>query len=453
MTRPTLQRSRFAGGLPALVLALVLLAAACAGGGEVGDGAGAGAAGGSEPAGSSEPASGSEPAGGSEAAGSEGGAAAEGEPLRIGMATTLSGSIALFGVANENGAQLAVDQLNEAGGVLGRPLELIVRDDQAAPEEGAAIARDLIISENVDMLLGPVSSGVALAITEVSAERKVPFIVHTSNTEALMVEEFQPYMVSVVPNTGMEARAQGVDLADSEFTRWATIAPDYEFGQAQTGTFVDTLTDENPDVEIVEQQFPELGETDFQPFITSLLSAEPEAVYSPLFAGDLVTFTRQAANFGFFDQTEFTALYETDALTELGDEVDLSGIRAYSRCPFTIDTPQMAEFVDAYRAANDSVPSDWACMAYDAVMLWAQVVEENGEADPDQFVETVEGFEFTSLRGETSIREVDHQASVPSYIGELQFDDELGFYVYENLQTVPTEEIWLEESEVMERRG
>jgi branched-chain amino acid transport system substrate-binding protein len=113
----------------------------------------------------------------------------------------------------------------------------------------------------------------------------------------------------------------------------------------------------------------------------------------------------------------------------------------------------MTEFVDAYRAANDSVPSDWACMAYDAVMLWAQVVEENGDADPDQFVETVEGFDFTSLRGETSIREVDHQASVPSYIGELQFDDELGFYVYENLQTVPAEEIWLEESEVMERRG
>lgn len=422
----------------ALLLVLALAATACAGGGEVGDGAGA--AGGTEPA-----------AGDGETAGD--GGAAEGEPLRIGMATTLSGSIALFGVANQNGAQLAVDQLNEAGGVLGRPVELIVRDDQAEPEEGSALARDLIISEDVDVLLGPVSSGVALAITEVAKERKVPFIVHTSNTEALMVEEFHPYMVSVVPNTGMEARAQGVDLADSGFTRWATIAPDYEFGQAQTGTFVETITAENPDVEIIAQQFPELGETDFQPFITSLLSDKPDAVYSPLFAGDLVTFTRQAANFGFFDQTEFTALYETDALTELGDEVDLSGIRAYSRCPFNIDTPQMADFVSAYQAAHDRVPSDWACMAHDAVKLWAQVVEENGSADPEQFVDTVEGFEFTSLRGETSIRPVDHQAAVPSYIGELQFDEELGFYTYSDIQAVPAEEIWLSEDEVLERRG
>jgi branched-chain amino acid transport system substrate-binding protein len=378
--------------------------------------------------------------------------APEGDPLKIGMATTLSGSIALFGVANENGAQLAVEELNAAGGVLGRPVELTVRDDQARPEEGAAQARDLIIDQGVDVLLGPVSSGVALAITEITGERGVPFIVHTSNTEALMTEQFNPYLVSVVPNTGMEARAQGVDLAAGEYTQWATIAPDYEFGQRQTATFVETVQANNSGVEIVAQQWPELGETDYQPFITSLLGSGAEAVYSPLFATDLVTFTRQAEDLGFFDRTYFTALYETDALSELGDEYDLSGVRAYSRCPFTIDTPQMGEFVERYRDRFDQVPSDWACMAYDAVMLWAQVVEENGSEDGTAFAETVGGFEFTSLRGDVYIRDVDHQASVPSYIGELQLDEELGFYVYTNLQTVPAEEIWLSEDEVQAQR-
>jgi branched-chain amino acid transport system substrate-binding protein len=359
----------------------------------------------------------------------------------------------LFGEANRDGAQLAVDQLNEAGGVLGRPVELIVQDDQAQPEVGTQLARDLIISEDVSALLGPVSSAVALAINEVSAERQVPFIVHTSNTETLTVEQFQPYMVSVVPNTGMEARAQGVDLADSGYTTWATIAPNYEFGQVQTGTFVETITEENPDVEIVEQQFPELGESDYQPFITSLLSADPEAVYTPLFAGDLVTFTPQAVNLGLFDQVFFTALYETDALQELGDQYDLAGVRAYSRCPFTIDTPQMGEFVDVYSERYGEVPSDWACMAYDAVNLWAQVTEEAGDLDPDNFSSTVEDFAFTSLRGDTSIRAIDHQAAVASYIGELQLDEELGFYVYTNTQAVPAEETWLSEEEIMERRG
>ncbi|CAN5447493.1 ABC transporter substrate-binding protein [soil metagenome] len=420
------------------LLVLVFALAACSDGPEVGDGAGDGPGAAGDAADADDAAADADDAD----------AAPEGDPLRIGMATSLSGAIALFGVANEQGAQLAVDQLNDAGGVLGRPVELIVRDDEAAPEVGVSLARDLIISEEVDVLLGPVSSGVALAITELSAEREIPFIVHTSNTEALMNESFQPYMVSVVPNTGMEARAQGVDLADSGFTQWATIAPNYEFGQRQTGTFVDTITAENPDVEIIAQQFPELGEPDLQPFITAILSSNPEAVYSPLFAGDLITFTRQAANLGFFQQTYFTALYETDALTELGDEVDLSGIRGYSRCPFTIDTPEMAQFVEDYRAAYDTVPSDWACMAYDAVNLWAQVVEENGTEDGPAFSETVGGFEFQSLRGPTEIRDIDHQASVASYIGELQFDDELGFYAYTNLVTVPAEDIWLSEVEV-----
>lgn len=379
-------------------------------------------------------------------------AAPEGEPIRIGMATSLSGAIALFGEANRDGAQLAVDELNASGGVLGRPVELIVRDDQAAPEEGVAQARDLVLSENVDVLLGPVSSGVGLAITEVSAENQIPYIVHTSNTEALTLDSFQPYMFSVVPNTGMEARAQGVDLADSEYTDWATIAPNYEFGQVQTGTFVETITGLNPDVEIVEQQWPELGETDFQPFISAILASEPEAVYSPLFAGDLISFTRQAGDLGFFDEVYFTALYETDALQELGDEVDLEGIRAYSRCPFTIDTPQMTDFVANFQTEFDRVPSDWACMAYDAVHLWAGVVETAESTEGDAFVEAAEGFEFTSLRGDTYIRAIDHQAAVPSYIGELVFDEELGFYVYADLQTIPAEDIWLSEDEVAERQ-
>ncbi|WP_052666902.1 ABC transporter substrate-binding protein [Nitriliruptor alkaliphilus] len=432
--RGTTKRDRRRRSSTALVLALGLVATACGGGGVEGDAAAPESEDGGQEV--------SDDDGGGGAA--DDGGAAEGDPIRIGMATTLSGSIALFGEANRNAAQLAVEEINEAGGLLGRPVELIVRDDHAAPEEGVSIARDLIIDEGVVAMLGPVSSGVALAMTEVSAERQVPFIVHTSNTEALTTSSFQPYFVSVVPNTGMEARAQGVDLADEGIMSWATIAPNYEFGQAQVGTFVETIQGENPDVQIIDQQWPELGESDYQPFITAILGRSPEAVYSPLFAGDLVTFSQQAANLGFFDSdVYFTALYETDALRELGDSVDLEGVRAYSRCPFTIDTPEMASFVERYQDRYGEVPSDWACMAYDATMLWAAVVEENGDTDADMFVETVEGFEFTSLRGDITIRPEDHQGSVSSYIAELTYSDEHGMYIYGDITEVPAEDIWL----------
>jgi branched-chain amino acid transport system substrate-binding protein len=129
-------------------------------------------------------------------------------------------------------------------------------------------------------------------------------------------------------------------------------------------------------------------------------------VYSPLFATDLVTFTRQASDLGFFDRMYFTALYETDALRELGDSVDLEGVRAYSRCPFTIDTDQMRSFVERYQAAYDQVPSDWACMAYDAVMLWAAVVEENGDLDADAFADEAVEQATSMLAGGLTRREV-----------------------------------------------
>ncbi len=112
----------------------------------------------------------------------------------------------------------------------------------------------------------------------------------------------------------------------------------------------------------------------------------------------------------------------------------------------------MQDFVPRYEERFGEVPSDRACMAHDAVKLWAEVVEEAGSLDPDQFAETVEDFAFTSLRGETSVRAIDHQAAVPSCIGELELDEERGFYVYGDIREVPAEEVWLSEQEIEQKR-
>ncbi len=371
-----------------------------------------------------------------------------GEPIKVALITDSAGSTSLFGVANINGARMAVDELNAAGGVLGRPVELIVRDSKSKPDVGVQLTRDAILGDKVSAIFGPVSSAVAAAMTEVAKENNTPIFFHTSNTQRLTTELFHKYAFMVGPNTTMEGRGNALAAAKLPYTKWAVIAPDYEFGHLQSEAFVGKLKELRPDVEIVTEQFPKLGEKEFTPVITSVLASNPEAVYSANFAGDLITFTKQAAPLGFFDEVYFTSLYETDALQALGAEAP-EGVRAYSRAPFfAIDSPLIDDFVSTYLDRYGVYPSDWAIMAYDAVKLWAAGVEAAGGTDADALVSALEGYEFESVRGTVTIRPVDHQASVSVYSGTIAQDPEVGFATWTDITITPGEDVWLTEEEV-----
>jgi len=382
------------------------------------------------------------------AATSGGASTAPGEPIKTALITDSAGSTSLFGVANINGARMAIDELNAAGGVLGRPVDLLVRDSKSKADVGVQLTRDAILGDKVSAIFGPVSSAVAAAMTEVAAENRTPIFFHTSNTQRLTTELFHKYAFMVGPNTTMEGRANAIAAAALPYTKWAVIAPDYEFGHLQSEAFVAKLKELRPEVEIVTEQFPKLSEKDFTPVITSVLAANPEAVYSANFAGDLITFTKQAAPLGFFDKVFFTSLYETDALQALGEEAP-EGVRGYSRAPFfAIESATIDAFVTDYRDRYGVYPSDWAIMAYDAVKLWAAGVEKAGSLDADALVTALEGYAFESLRGSVTIRAVDHQASVSVYSGTVKQDATVGFATWTDITITPGEEVWLTEEEV-----
>jgi branched-chain amino acid transport system substrate-binding protein len=386
------------------------------------------------------------------AAGGGGGKAASG-PLKIALITDSSGAVALFGQANIKGATLAVEQLNAAGGVTGRKVELLLRDSKATPEIGVQLARDAVLRDKVSAIFGPVSSAVAVAMTDVAKQYHTPIFFHTANSQALTGASFHKYAFSVVPNTTMEGRGNAIALKDAPYKRWAVIAPDYEFGHAQSAAFVDKLRELNPSAKVVKQVFPPLGEKDFNSYITALRATKPDAVYGALFAGDLIAFTKQAKPLGFFDKTFFTSLYETDALRALGSGAP-EGARGYSRAPFfAIKTPESAKFVTEYRARFNDYPSDWAIMAYDAVKLWAQGVEKAKSAQADDLVAALEGGKFDTTRGQITIRAADHQASVPVYAGTVEPDAKVGFSTWQHVKSIPADEVWLSEKELKKVQG
>src|SRR5262245_64745114 len=191
----------------------------------------------------------------------------------------------------QNGAQMYVEEVNAKGGVLGRKLELLPRDTKGNADEAVRVARELILKENVDFLVGTLTSAEGPAVSVVAKENKVVFIAAIPKTDQLTApDKLHPYVFRVASTTTIEGRTAAELMSKWNVKRIATISPDYAYGQDVTRAFVDYVRKLKPDVEIVDQQWPKLGEDDYTPFINGQMAKKPDAVFSSRLGGHLVTF-------------------------------------------------------------------------------------------------------------------------------------------------------------------
>ena len=381
------------------------------------------------------------------------GARAQSGPIKIGVVTDLTGVAAAYAKSQLNGLTMAIDEINAAGGLLGRQVTLTVRDSQAKPDLGVSNARDLITGEKVDLLFGPVSSGVALGISNLAKQNKVPVIMTVPNTPRLSMELFHPYFFTVVPSGLMESRAMAAAIGP-KYKTFGFIGGDYEASRQGLAHFKARLEEVNPEAEIVVEAFPKLGEPDHTNYITRLLSAAPEAVYSYLWGADLVGFVKQAKPYGLFDKTAFSSIFFFDDLRALGAEMP-DGIIGQMRAPFfDLEGDRVDTFVKTYQARFDELPADWAIMAYEGMQVAALAIANAGKVESDAVVAALEAVKYDGLRGPISFRKEDHQATVPSFIGTSKADPALPFKVFGSTTRIPAEDVWpsLEELEAS-RRG
>lgn len=369
------------------------------------------------------------------------GEATASDTIKVGMSNHLSGMSATYAKSQVDAVELAIEQWNEKGGVLGRQLELVVRDDQLRPDLGVSHVRDLIMRENVDVLLGPGSSGVAMAVTEVAKQYGKVLMLTTSNSPRLTMELFHPYVFQVAPTGLMEPRA----LAESygaEYSKFGYIAGDYEASHQYLRHIKDRLATVNPDAEIIVEAWPKLGNPDFTPYISQLISAKPEVVYSGLWGADLVAFIKQAKPYGLFEQMKFMTILVVDDLRAMGDEMP-EGIVGQMRAPFfAIDTERMKEFVVAFREKTGDYPTDWAVQGYEGMDILAHAIQAAGSTESDAVIAALEGIAYDGLRGTIKFRKEDHQGTVPSFIGTTVKSDEYPFLVIKDIQVIPAERMW-----------
>jgi branched-chain amino acid transport system substrate-binding protein len=316
------------------------------------------------------------------------------------------------------------------------------------------MARELILSEKCDFLIGPTSSSVALAVTKVAHEFKKIVFFHTSNTEALTTTDFQPYMFQVVPNTGIEGRGMALFLSKKPYKRYCLIGPDYAYGHDQLSNFKSQMAKLNPNAEIVDTIWVKIGESNMSPFIATLMAKNAEAVYSAFWGGQLSTFIKQGKPYGLLKQSALSSLFDLDMLRSTGQDMP-EGLLGYARSPFyAIDTPEMKAFNKKYFEKFKEWPADWAIMAYDGMIALTDAVKKANTTDSDAVVKVLEGLKFKSLRGERFIRPEDHMANVGIYVGVTAKDPNYKeFLVMKDVVEVRAEEVWMSVEEVKKKQA
>jgi branched-chain amino acid transport system substrate-binding protein len=374
------------------------------------------------------------------------------ETIKIGVIYDFAGPCHMYSDVGVKGIKMAVEEINAKGGILGKKVEYIVRDTEAKVDVAVREVKDLILREKVNFLIGPCSSGTALAMQVVHTEYKILRISAIANTEAQTVDKFSRYFVEVVPNTYMEAVAATRYLHKKapKAKKFCTIGPDYDFGRREEMAFTEEIKKLVPDAEIVYEAWPKSGEKDYTAFITAIMAKKPDAVHGSLFGGDLVSFTKQAAPYGFFEKTPFIALYDLPVLVALGPDAP-EGTFAFGRGDFFMDpNPKMMEFAEKFKKATGDYPDGWAVQNHDAVYLLKAAIEKAGTIETEAVIKAIEGMPFDGLRGKFSIRALDHMGTVPCYQGTIAKDPKYPFKTWKDISRVPGEEVIRPEASVRE---
>lgn len=357
------------------------------------------------------------------------GGAGAAETIKIGEINSYT-RLPAFTQPYKNGWELAVDEINSAGGVLGRQIEVISRDDAGKPGDAVKIAEELVSRDRVVMLAGTFFSHIGLAVTDFAKQNKVMFVAAEPLSDALTWAKGNRYTFRLRPNTTMQAAMLAEEAAKLGIKRWATIAPNYKYGQDAVAAFKAQLLKRQPDVEFVAEQWPALFKIDAGAEAQALAAAKPDAIYNVTFGGDLAKFVREGKLRGLFEGREVVSLLsgEPEYLDPLKDEAPEGWI--VTGYPwYAIDTPEHRRFVNAYRARYNDYPRLGSVVGYNTFKAIATIIGKAGSTDTDKMIAAAEGITVDSPTGPFTFRAIDHQATMGAYVGRTALKDGRGIMV------------------------
>ena len=355
--------------------------------------------------------------------------AAAQQPIRIGEISSYS-TVPAFTVPYRNGWQLAVEEVNAAGGLLGRKVEVISRDDAGKPDDATRHANELLASHRVDLLAGTFLSNVGLAVSDIAQRSKVLFVAAEPLSDAIVWEKGNRYTFRLRPSTYMQAAMLVEEAAKLPAKRWATVAPNYEYGQSAVASFRALLKARRPDVEFVAEQWPALGKLEAGATAQALAAAKPEAIFNVTFGADLTKFVREGNLRGLFEGRNVVSMLtgEPEYLDPLKDETPAGWI--VTGYPWEqIRNPAHDKFVDSYRRRYDDTPRLGSVVGYTTFMAIAEAIRTAGSTDTERLIQAFRGLTLQTVFGPITFRALDQQSTLGAFVGRLDLKNGRGVMV------------------------
>ena len=378
-----------------------------------------------------------------------------GKPIRLGLIAELSGMLAFYGAETNRAAGVMVKEINAAGGLLGRPVELVTRDSKGTVNEAVRQARDLLLTENVDFLLHSINSAECVGVSSVAKQAQKILISNCANDD-FTGKDGNNYAFRIVNIT---TRTQGYAGAEyihknlmSRGNRYFTIAHDFAFGRLSVGYFKERMKALNPKAEFIGEAWPKINESDYTSFITALIEAKPDVVFFSWAVG--LPFWQQSAPFELTKKFAMVSSYwgGSDELQQLPKAEIPSGAVMGGFPYYAIDSAANRAFVEEFQKTNGRPPRTAAYFEVISLQALRAAIEKASSIDTDNVIKALSGLQFDSVVGPVTVRAFDHQGTTPHWTGKAAWDEKRNMGVLSDITKLPTSEFLPTEADISKVR-
>ncbi len=362
--------------------------------------------------------------------------------IRVGIIDTYTGPATAYTFDVLDGFKMAINKANAKGGVLGKKIEFLTRDEKFKPDIGLAMAKELILKENVDLLMGTINSATALAVSDLVKKEKIPFFVTFSKSDKITGEFGHRYVFQITENTLMAGRAGAFELAKKPYVKYWIAGDDYEYGHAIADGVWNQLKKLKPGVQLLGQSWWKVGEADFTPYITAILAAKPDCIIVATGGSGMVNFQKAAKATGLAEKIPFyqhTAI-ELSTLQPQGLDAPEGVFGTANYLFYYPETPENKAFVEEFKKTYNRNPKIGALYGYVTGVLIEKGFAKAGKVDKEKFIDAVQGMVIDSPVGKLELRACDHQLMLPMFWGVTKKSPQYPFLIASDLVTIPAKD-------------